>query len=43
MTTCVPKLVSSITKGLFKADVEEHWAALKAYDVPQAILRDAGT
>ena len=43
MTTCVPKLVSSITKGLFKADVEAHWAALEAYDVPQAILRDAGT
>ena len=43
MTTCVPKLVSSITKGLFKADVEDHWAALKAYDVPQAVLRDAGT
>jgi cation diffusion facilitator CzcD-associated flavoprotein CzcO len=43
MTTCVPKLVSSITKGLFKADVEDHWAALKTYDVPQAILRDAGT
>ena len=43
MTTCVPKLVSSITKGLFKADVEDHWAALEAYDVPQAVLRDAGT
>lgn len=41
MTTCVPKLVSSITKGLFKADVEDHWASLKAYDVPQAVLREA--
>lgn len=39
MTTCVPKLVSSITKGLFRADVEQHWASLKEYDVPQAILK----
>lgn len=38
MTTCVPKLVSSITRGLFKADVEKHWASLKAYDEPQTIL-----
>ncbi len=39
MTTCVPKLVSSITKGLFRADVEQHWASLKDYDVPQAIVK----
>ncbi|MEM8976275.1 MAG: NAD(P)/FAD-dependent oxidoreductase, partial [Pseudomonadota bacterium] len=38
MTTVVPKLVSSITKGLFRGDVDAHWASLKAYDVPQAIL-----
>jgi cation diffusion facilitator CzcD-associated flavoprotein CzcO len=38
MTTCVPKLVSSVTRGLFEADVETHWAALQAYDVPQAIV-----
>jgi len=38
MTTCVPKLVSAITRGLFKADVKQHWASLAAYDVPQAIL-----
>jgi len=40
MTTCVPKLASSITKDLFKADVEQHWSSLKAYDVPQAILAE---
>jgi cation diffusion facilitator CzcD-associated flavoprotein CzcO len=39
MTTAVPKLVSGITRGLFRADVEAHWAAFKAYDVPQAVLR----
>jgi cation diffusion facilitator CzcD-associated flavoprotein CzcO len=39
MTTAVPKLVSGITRGLFTADVERHWASLKAYDVPQAVLR----
>jgi cation diffusion facilitator CzcD-associated flavoprotein CzcO len=38
MTTVVPKLVSSITKGLFRADVEAHWKSLKAYDLPQAII-----
>ncbi len=36
MTTVVPKLVASLTKGLFRDDVETHWASLKAYDVPQA-------
>jgi FAD-dependent urate hydroxylase len=38
MTTVVPKLVAGLTRGLFEADVERHWAALQAYDVPQAIL-----
>lgn len=38
MTTCVPKLVSAITKGLFREDIEQHWAALLAYEVPQAIV-----
>lgn len=38
MTTAVPKLVSGITRGLFTADVERHWASFKAYDVPQAII-----
>lgn len=39
MSTAVPKLVSGITRGLFRADVERHWASLCAYDVPQAVLR----
>ncbi|MGI9426049.1 MAG: SidA/IucD/PvdA family monooxygenase, partial [Hyphomicrobiaceae bacterium] len=38
MTTVVPKLVSSITKGLFKADVEHHWRSLQSYDEPQAVI-----
>ncbi len=39
MTTAVPKLVSAITGDLFKADLEQHWSSLKAYDVPQAVVR----
>ncbi len=36
MTTAVPKLVAGLTRGLFTGDLERHWAALQAYDVPQA-------
>jgi FAD-dependent urate hydroxylase len=39
MTTVVPKVVAGVTRGLFEADIERHWAGLKAYNVPQAILR----
>lgn len=46
MTTAVPKLVHGLTRGLFRADVERHWASLSAYDVPQAVVtrpaRNAG-
>lgn len=46
MTTAVPKLVNGLTRGLFRADVERHWASLSAYDVPQAVVtrpaRNAG-
>jgi len=38
MTTAVPKLVSGLTRGLFKGDVERHWRSLLAYDVPQAVI-----
>ena len=38
MTTAVPKLVNGLTRGLFRADVERHWASLRAYDVPQAVV-----
>ena len=41
MTTAIPKLVHGITRGLFRDDVEQHWASLLAYDVPQAVIRDA--
>ncbi len=43
MTTAVPKLVAGLTRGLFKADLARHWAALQAYDVPQAVLRPYST
>jgi cation diffusion facilitator CzcD-associated flavoprotein CzcO len=39
MTTAVPKLVHGLTRGLFRADIDKHWAAFQAYDVPQAIVR----
>lgn len=38
MTTAVPKLVHGLTRGLFRADVGHHWASLRAYDVPQAVI-----
>ncbi|NPD66037.1 NAD(P)/FAD-dependent oxidoreductase [Lichenicola cladoniae] len=38
MTIAVPKLVAGITRGLFEADIESHWAALQAYDVKQVEL-----
>jgi FAD-dependent urate hydroxylase len=38
MTTAVPKLVYGLTRGLFRADVERHWASFSAYDVPQAVV-----
>ena len=38
MTTAVPRLVAGITRGLFRADLDEHWANLLAYDVPQVTL-----
>ncbi len=39
MTTAVPKLVHGLTRGLFRADLDKHWAAFQAYDVPQAVVR----
>lgn len=41
MTTAVPKLVHGLTRGLFRDDVEAHWASLLGYDVPQAVIADA--
>jgi cation diffusion facilitator CzcD-associated flavoprotein CzcO len=38
MTTAIPKLVYGLTRGLFRADIERHWAAFEAYDVPQATI-----
>ena len=38
LTTAVPKLVSGLTRGLFRDDIESHWASLLAYDVPQAVI-----
>lgn len=41
MTSAVPKLVAGITRGLFRTDLAEHWAALQAYDVQQVVLSPA--
>ena len=38
MTTAVPKLVAGLTRGLFTADIEQHWRTLQAYDVKQTVL-----
>ena len=38
MTMAVPQLVHGLTRGLFRADVERHWASFRAYDVPQAAV-----
>ncbi|HEY4986469.1 MAG TPA: NAD(P)-binding domain-containing protein, partial [Bradyrhizobium sp.] len=44
MTTAVPKLVHGVTRGLFRADIERHWASFQAYDLPQAaVARQAQT
>ncbi|MGJ5179333.1 FAD/NAD(P)-binding protein [Bradyrhizobium oligotrophicum] len=39
MTTAVPKLVHGLTRGLFTADIDKHWANFQAYDVRQAEVR----
>ena len=41
MTTVVPKLVSAISRGLFRDDVKDHWASLQAYETPQAIIPES--
>ena len=38
MTTAIPKLVYGLTRGLFRADVEQYWDSFRAYDVPQAVI-----
>lgn len=42
MTTAVPKLVNGLTRGLFCTDIGQHWTSFNAYDVPQAVVRNAG-
>jgi hypothetical protein len=38
MSIAVPKLVAGVTRGLFRDDIEAHWADLQAYDVKQVEL-----
>lgn len=38
MTTAVPKLVQGLTRGFFRADIEDHWSSFQAYDVKQATM-----
>ncbi len=40
MTTAVPRLVSGITRGLFREDAPAFYDALLAYDMPQAVVPD---
>lgn len=41
MTTATPKLVAGVTRGLFRADLAEHWRDLQAYNQPQVVLDPA--
>ena len=41
MTIATPKLVAGVTRGLFRADLAEHWRDLLAYDVRQVELDPA--
>lgn len=38
MTTAVPKLVAGVTRGLFRADLPEHWQSLLDYNEQQVEL-----
>ena len=38
MTSAIPKLVAGLTRGLFRADVEQHWQALRDYRETQATI-----
>ena len=38
MTCAVPKLVAGVTRGLFRADLQENWQALLDYNVQQVEL-----
>ena len=37
-TVFITALVHGLTRGLFRADLEQHWASFKAYDVAQAVI-----
>ncbi|ORE96139.1 oxidoreductase [Stappia sp. 22II-S9-Z10] len=41
MTTAVPRLVSGVTRGLFREDAAAHYADIVAYDVPQAVVPES--
>ena len=41
MTIAVPKLAAGVTRGLFRADLEEHWRDLQAYNVKQVEIDPA--
>lgn len=42
MSIAVPRLASAITRGLFAADIETHYASLLAYDEPMFHLEEIG-
>ena len=41
MYVAVPKLAAGVTRGLFAAEVERHWAGLQDYDISQGALLEA--
>lgn len=41
MSIAVPKLVAGVTRGLFRTDLAQHWASLRAYDLKQVELDPA--
>ncbi len=38
LTSSIPRLVSGLTRGLFRGDLARHWESLRTYDVEQAKL-----
>ena len=39
----LPRLLNGIVSGLYAEDIAQHYAALKAYDVPEFELDDINT
>ena len=40
MYVAVPKLAAGVTRGLFAAELDNHWNGLQAYNTSQVALRE---